>query len=68
MNRQVTSPATSMAAIILGNLWRFDLNSSQSAVIGTGHALRFATLFADTGASQPQPIRGADARRSTASG
>ena len=41
---------------LLGNLWRFDLNSSQSAVIGTGNALRFATLFADTGASQPQPI------------
>ena len=41
---------------LLGNLWRFDINSSASATIGTGAMLKFATLFGDTAATQPQPI------------
>ena len=41
---------------LLGNLWRFDINSATSAAIGTGSVLKFATLFSDTIASQPQPI------------
>ena len=41
---------------LLGNLWRFDINSSTTATVGTGAALKFATLFSDVGATQPQPI------------
>ena len=41
---------------LLGNLWRFDINDPASAAIGTGSVLKFATLFADSGASVPQPI------------
>ncbi len=41
---------------LLGNVWRFDINSTASAAIGTGSALKFATLFSDTGATQPQPV------------
>lgn len=40
-----------------GNLWRFDINdASTAAVVGTGSAFRFATLFSDTGGATPQPI------------
>ena len=42
---------------LLGNLWRFDINdTATNAVVGKGSALKFATLFSDTGATQPQPI------------
>lgn len=41
---------------LLGNLWRFDINASATAAIGTGSALKFATLFGDTAATQPQPV------------
>jgi type IV pilus assembly protein PilY1 len=41
---------------LLGNLWRFDINSSTTAVTGTGSALKLATLFSDAGGSSPQPI------------
>jgi type IV pilus assembly protein PilY1 len=41
---------------LLGNLWRFDINDSATATIGTGSALKFATLFGDVAATQPQPI------------
>ena len=41
---------------LLGNLWRFDINSSAIATVGTGAVLRFATLFGDTAATLPQPI------------
>jgi type IV pilus assembly protein PilY1 len=41
---------------LLGNLWRFDINAADTAAIGTGKALKFATLFADAAASSPQPI------------
>ncbi|HEY0570564.1 MAG TPA: PilC/PilY family type IV pilus protein, partial [Enterovirga sp.] len=41
---------------LLGNLWRFDINAADTAAVGTGKALKFATLFADAAASSPQPI------------
>jgi type IV pilus assembly protein PilY1 len=41
---------------LLGNLWRFDVNSDVTATVGKGDVLKFATLYADTGASSPQPI------------
>jgi type IV pilus assembly protein PilY1 len=41
---------------LLGNVWRFDINSSTTAAIGTGSALKLATLFSDTGGASPQPI------------
>ncbi|MDD5057255.1 MAG: PilC/PilY family type IV pilus protein [Sideroxydans sp.] len=41
---------------LLGNLWRFDINSSVTAAIGKGDKLKFATLYADAGSSSPQPI------------
>jgi type IV pilus assembly protein PilY1 len=40
---------------LLGNVWRFDINSTVTAAIGTGDVLKFATLFSDAGAT-PQPI------------
>ncbi|MDD2893418.1 MAG: PilC/PilY family type IV pilus protein [Halothiobacillaceae bacterium] len=39
-----------------GNLWRFDINSTATATIGTGDVMKFATLFSDAFATQPQPI------------
>jgi type IV pilus assembly protein PilY1 len=39
---------------LLGNVWRFDINSSASATIGTGAVLDFATL--DDPSGNPQPI------------
>ncbi len=41
---------------LLGNVWRFDINSATSATIGTGSVFKFATLFSDAGAVNPQPI------------
>jgi type IV pilus assembly protein PilY1 len=41
---------------LLGNLWRFDINIGTAAAIGTGSALKFATLFSDTAGTNPQPI------------
>ena len=41
---------------LLGNVWRFNINSSTAATIGTGSALKFATLFADSAGASPQPI------------
>ncbi|MEI7613149.1 MAG: PilC/PilY family type IV pilus protein [Betaproteobacteria bacterium] len=41
---------------LLGNLWRFNVNSTATAAIGTGEVLKFATLFSDTSATSPQPI------------
>lgn len=42
---------------LLGNLWRFNINdTSTTASIGKGSAFLFATLFADTSGSSPQPI------------
>lgn len=46
---------------LLGNVWRFDINSTSTATIGTGTAFRFATLFSDTSTLgspgvNPQPI------------
>ena len=39
-----------------GNVWRFDIHSSDAATIGTGNKLQFATLFSDTNGTVPQPI------------
>jgi type IV pilus assembly protein PilY1 len=41
---------------LLGNLWRFDINSATSAAIGTGSALKLAALFSDTSGTLPQPM------------
>jgi type IV pilus assembly protein PilY1 len=41
---------------LLGNLWRFDVNSATAAVTGTGSAFKFATLASDTAGTSPQPI------------
>jgi type IV pilus assembly protein PilY1 len=41
---------------LLGNLWRFDINSATAATIGTGDKLKFATLFSNVAATIPQPI------------
>ena len=41
---------------LLGNLWRFDINSSTVATIGTGSAFKLATLFSEAAATNPQPI------------
>jgi type IV pilus assembly protein PilY1 len=41
-----------------GNVWKFDISSATVAVIGTGSALKFATLFSTTtgAAGDEQPI------------
>ena len=41
---------------LLGNVWRFDINSTATATIGTGDVLKFAVLFSDTAGTLPQPI------------
>ncbi|MBU1777699.1 MAG: PQQ-binding-like beta-propeller repeat protein, partial [Gammaproteobacteria bacterium] len=41
---------------LLGNVWRFDINSSTTAAIGTGDKLKFATLYSETAGTTPQPI------------
>jgi Tfp pilus tip-associated adhesin PilY1 len=41
---------------LLGNVWRFNINSTATAAIGTGEATKFATLFSDTAGTSPQPI------------
>lgn len=38
---------------LLGNLWRFDINSSAAAAIGTGDVLKFAFLADPSGTAQP---------------
>jgi type IV pilus assembly protein PilY1 len=40
-----------------GDVWRFDINdTTTTADFGTGAAFKFATLFSDNAASNPQPI------------
>ena len=46
---------------LLGNVWRFDVNSTVAATvadgeIGTGDVMKFASLFSDTAGTSPQPI------------
>lgn len=41
---------------LLGNVWRFDINSAVAASIGTGGVMKFATLFSDTAGTSPQPV------------
>lgn len=41
---------------LLGNIWRFDINSSATAAIGTGAVMNLATLFSDTAGTLPQPV------------
>jgi type IV pilus assembly protein PilY1 len=55
-----TEPTGNKASFIyggdlLGNVWRFDINATTTAAIGTGSRFLLATLFSDSGAS-PQPI------------
>jgi len=39
---------------LLGNVWRFDINSATAAVIGTGSVMKFAEL--KDGSGNPQPV------------
>ena len=39
-----------------GNLWRFDINSAATAAIGTGSAMKLASLYSDAAGASPQPI------------
>lgn len=39
---------------LLGNVWRFDINSADAAAIGTGGVLKFAEL--QDGSGNPQPV------------
>jgi len=46
---------------LLGNVWRFDINSVVTATpadgeIGTGDVMKFAALYSDAGGANPQPI------------
>ncbi len=41
---------------LLGNVWRFDINSTAAATIGNGDVLQFATLFSDAAGTSAQPI------------
>lgn len=46
---------------LLGNLWRFDINSSVTATVadgevGTGDVMKLAALYSDTAGTNPQPI------------
>ncbi|MBA4382583.1 MAG: hypothetical protein C0406_08475, partial [Sideroxydans sp.] len=41
---------------LLGNLWRFNINSAVTATIGTGDAFKFSTLFSDVASTVPQAI------------
>jgi type IV pilus assembly protein PilY1 len=40
---------------LLGNVWRFDINSAVAATIGTGAVLKFATLCSDTSSTCGSP-------------
>jgi type IV pilus assembly protein PilY1 len=44
------------AGDLLGNVWRFDINSTAAADIGTGSVMKFATLYSDAAGTQPQPV------------
>lgn len=41
---------------LLGNVWRFNINGTTEATIGTGDVLKFATLFSDSAGTHPQPV------------
>jgi type IV pilus assembly protein PilY1 len=41
---------------LLGNVWRFNVNDTTAAAIGTGSVMKFATLFSDAAATSPQPV------------
>lgn len=41
---------------LLGNVWRFDVNSNTAATIGTGSMMKFASLYSDSAGTSPQPI------------
>ena len=46
---------------LLGNVWRFDINSTVTATvadgeIGTGDVMKFAELYSDGAGTSPQPI------------
>ena len=46
---------------LLGNLWRFNINSAAAATIGNGEALKLATLFSDAAGAFAQPVMTAPA-------
>lgn len=41
---------------LLGNVWRFDINSASATTIGTGAVMKFAALYSDAGGTSPQPV------------
>ena len=41
---------------LLGNVWRFDINSTVAAATGAGDVFKFATLFSDAAGASPQPV------------
>jgi type IV pilus assembly protein PilY1 len=41
---------------LLGNVWRFDINGTTAATIGSGDVMKFAALFSDAAGTNPQPI------------
>lgn len=41
---------------LLGNLWRFDINSPTAAAVGTGSVMKFAELYSNGAGTLPQPI------------
>jgi len=41
---------------LLGNVWRFDINSTVAATFGTGDVMKFAELYSDGAGTSPQPI------------
>ena len=41
---------------LLGNVWRFNINSSVTAAVGSGDAMKFATLYSDAAGTSPQPV------------
>ena len=56
-----TEPAGNQAGYVyggdlLGNVWRFDINSTDTASIGTGSVMKFAELYSNSAGTQPQPV------------
>jgi type IV pilus assembly protein PilY1 len=41
---------------LLGNVWRFNINGTNTAVTGTGDVMKLASLYSDVAGGNPQPI------------
>ena len=53
---------------LLGNVWRFDINSTATAAVGKGSVMQFATLFSNAAGTLPQPVTTTPVLGSTTSG